>query len=77
MKLRKRFSKRYQDSETQNPNLRRVKSAGESEVTMKKYEVVIERPNGKGEVIHKSLTEEQAIKYINFIDNTYYREQEC
>lgn len=44
---------------------------------MKKYEVVIERPNGKDEVIHKNLTEEQAIEYINFIDNTYYREQEC
>jgi len=43
---------------------------------MKKYEVVIERPNGKDEVIHKNLTEEQAIEYTDYIDNTYYREQD-
>lgn len=43
---------------------------------MMKYEVVIERPNGKDEVIYKNLTEKQAIEYTDFIDNTYYREQE-
>ena len=43
----------------------------------KKYELVIRRPNGKEEVIHKNLTEERAIEYSCGIDNTYYREQEA
>lgn len=42
----------------------------------KKYELVFVKPNGKEEVIHKNLTEEQAIEYFYGIDNTYYREQE-
>lgn len=44
--------------------------------TMKKYEVVIKRPNGEEEVIHKNLTEEQTIEYTDYIDNTYYKEQD-
>lgn len=43
---------------------------------MKKYELVFVKPNGKEEVIHKNLTEYQAIEYFYGIDNTYYREQE-
>ena len=42
---------------------------------MKKFELVITRPNGKEEVIKRNLTEEQAIEYFENIDNTYYREQ--
>lgn len=42
---------------------------------MKKFEVVIIRPNGKEEVIHRNLTEKQAIEYTDYIENTYYREQ--
>ena len=42
----------------------------------KKYELIIIRPNGKEEVIHRNLTEEQAIDYFCGIENTYYREQE-
>ena len=40
------------------------------------YEVVIKRPNGEEEVIHKNLTKEQAIEYTDYIDNTYYKEQD-
>ena len=44
---------------------------------MKKYEVVHIQPwNGKEVVIHKNLTEKQAIEYMQGIDNTYYREME-
>lgn len=41
----------------------------------KKYELILVKPNGE-EVIHRNLTEEQAIEYFYGIDNTYYREQE-
>lgn len=42
---------------------------------MKEYEVVHIQPwNGKEVVIHKNLTEKQAIEYFEGIDNTYYRE---
>ena len=43
---------------------------------MKRFEVVIIRANGKEEVIHRNLTEKQAIEYTDYIENTYYREQE-
>lgn len=43
---------------------------------MKKYEVVILRADGKEEVIYRNLTLKQAIEYTDYIDNTYYREQE-
>lgn len=43
---------------------------------MKKFEVVIKRANGNEEVIHKNLTEKQAIEYTDYIENTYYREQQ-
>lgn len=42
---------------------------------MKKFELVITRPNGAEEVIKRNLTESQAIEYFQNIDNTYYREQ--
>ncbi len=42
---------------------------------MKTFEVVLERPNRKEEVIHHNLTEKQAIEYTDYIDNTYYREE--
>lgn len=40
------------------------------------YELVIVRPNGKEEVIHRNLTELEAIELFEGIDNTYYRKQE-
>jgi hypothetical protein len=42
---------------------------------MKKFELIITRPNEKEEVIKRNLTEKQAIEYFENIDNTYYREQ--
>lgn len=47
-------------------------SAEESEA---KYELVIVRANGTEEVIHRDLTEREAIAYFEGIENTYYREQ--
>jgi hypothetical protein len=43
---------------------------------MLKYEVVIKKPNGKEEVIHKNLTLKEAIEYFENINNTYYRKME-
>lgn len=40
-----------------------------------KYEVVLVKPDGTEEVIHRNLTEHQAIGLFEGIDNTYYREQ--
>lgn len=42
---------------------------------MKKFEVVHCNMVGVESVIHRNLTEQQAIEYTEGIDNTYYREQ--
>lgn len=39
------------------------------------YELVIIRPNGTEEVIHRNLTEREAIELFEGIDNTYYRKE--
>lgn len=41
------------------------------------YELVIIRPNGEEEVIHRNLTEREAIELFEGIDNTYYRKQKA
>lgn len=52
-----------------------LKKLGNTEEVMKKFELVLIKPNGKEEVIKRNLTEQQAIRYFQNIDNTYYREQ--
>lgn len=42
---------------------------------MKRFEVVHVNMVGVESVIHRNLTEEQAIEHVDGIDNTYYREQ--
>lgn len=42
---------------------------------MKKFEVVHSNMVGVESVIHRNLTEQQAVEYTEGIDNTYYREQ--